>query len=452
MDLESQINQKGYKLFELLSVKDFVKPKDADAKLQHAIDNDIFILDESKVITPLIFTRPDILDNSTSIGSVIDGKEIEIDSNNYHKLNELIEEFLSIEYFEIYADYKFLEGSIFKWIIDLYKKKKCDLELYNYVSNQLESNLEENTFYFRVIALEIEDEFTVGNCKFLYLENDFFESRFDVLLKAEKLKSDEKDSFMKLHKDFFKKTMISTRVKGVDSKSESLAKREVELSVNALKCLLLNESFKPNSELFNVDFNYKSSGSVKFISAQNELEHFKFWTQGKSSVAPIYISKKEFIDIQARGLLLLHNFLINKTHTDFYYELENSIVSFGEMNSAMNIYERIVKLISFFEALTIPRNSNRAKGQSNLKKVIEKLDIPNLSSNPEIPNKSQYIIYVNKIYMTRDKYIHNRTELPIDANQLFAVVLLGMLFLMYCVQISKDVKTLDDLHKHFDFI
>lgn len=141
------------------------------------------------------------------------------------------------------------------------------------------------------------------------------------------------------------------------------------------------------------------------------------------------------------GLETVATFITAKKDTELYFQLEASINSLGDVNSTMNLYSRVVKLVSYFENLIIPKNNLKGKGQTYLNKNI----IPKILDL----EKEKLVVVVNKIYNIRDKYIHNKIELPIDANDLYSMKRFALIFLLHNIKLNDTCNTLDDLYNHF---
>jgi hypothetical protein len=144
------------------------------------------------------------------------------------------------------------------------------------------------------------------------------------------------------------------------------------------------------------------------------------------------------------GLLIFHQFIISKRSSEIYYEMENAIIQFGSLSSFSNLYERIINLISFFETLIIPKNNYKAKGETILKNnVIPMFNVGKLE---------EMRANIRRLYDIRDKYVHNRVELAIDVESFYSVTLCGLVFLVHCISESSSMKTIDDLHAHFNIV
>lgn len=445
MDLISSINKNGYKVFELVKSKPIRTPirsleqehRDKEAGIPTFQMADDFISQ---------FYNIDIFNNNVNIGARLPNEEIIIDESDYNQFKFLVEQFLSIDFINRIADYKFIVKIVFDWMIDLYINKIITIELYDFVVAKIEKQAKQRHYDFIIKALHIQASFQVGNCHFHQLsQNDslkiFQKSRTEASTNGTDMKLEDWD---KMFKSFVNTPLATVTVFGVKTKCLELAKKEIRLSVNSLKCFLFPQMLRSGTATFNVDFDYRVIEKVEYLSHIGNFQNISFNVEFPMNTQPICIGKIEFTKIMQDGLILFHQFIISKHSSEIYYEMENAIIQFGSLSSFSNLYERIVNLISFFETLIVPKNSYKAKGETILKKnVIPKLHV----GNQEVMRAN-----IRRLYDIRDKYVHNRVELAIDLESFYSVTLCGLAFLLHCIRISSSMNTIEDLHLHFNII
>ena len=85
------------------------------------------------------------------------------------------------------------------------------------------------------------------------------------------------------------------------------------------------------------------------------------------AVVPIEIDEKKCCRILKVKRLI---YLLNSSPTeenDIYYAILDAIRSFSEITSTANKYDKIVKLISFFEAILIDKRGKKGHGETIIK-------------------------------------------------------------------------------------
>ncbi len=445
MDSITSINKNGYKVFELIISKPIQKT--TRSLEQELRDNEAGII-SLQIADGYIsqFSNLDIFNNSINIGARLDNEEIIIDESDYKHFKLLIEQFLSFEYINRVANYKFIVKVAFDWMIELYIKKKATIELYDFVLNEIEKETKQRHYDFIIKALEIKSSFQVGNCHFHQLsQNDSLKIFQTTNIEASKNGIDIKsEDWNKMFKSFVNIPLATVSVFGVKSKCLELAKKEIRLSVNSLKCFLFPKMLRSDVDTFNVDFDYRVVNKAEYIQHSGDFQNISFSVELPTNTQPILIDQAVITKIMRDGLFLFHQFIVSKQSSEIYYEIENAIIRFGSLSSFSNLYERIINLISFFETLLIPKNNYKAKGETILKNNV----IPKLN----IGKQDEMRANIRRLYDIRDKYVHNRIELAIDLASFYSVTLCGLVFLVYCVNESSSMDKLEDLHRHFNIV
>jgi hypothetical protein len=445
MDSIFSINQNGYKVFELVKSRPILKT--SRSLEQERRDNEEGI-PTLQIADDFIsqFSNLDIFNNNVNIGARLPNEEILIDQSDYNQFKFLVEQFLSIDFINRLADYKFIVKIAFDWMIKLYMNKVASVELYDFVVAAIEKKAKQRHYDFIIKALEIKTAFQVGNCHFHQLSQDDSLRIFQTASgEASKNGRDiNLEDWDKMFKSFINTPLATVTVFGVKSKCVELAKKEIRLSVNSLKCFLFPQMLRSGVDTFNVDFDYRVVEKVEYLSHIGNFQNIGFNIEFPTNSQPISIGQVEFTKIMQDGLFLFHQFIISKRNVEIYYEIENAIIQFGSLSSFSNLYERIINLISFFETLIIPKNNYKAKGETILKKnVIPKLHI----GDQEVMRSN-----IRRLYDIRDKYVHNRVELAIDVESFYSVTLCGLVFLLYCINTISSMNTTDDLHRHFNIV
>jgi hypothetical protein len=439
MELEKRINEKAFDLYKILTIEKVARKKNTDLEEEATLIGEVeiatFKLKENNL---LISTQDDVFGNITNIKAEIGDEDISYNIVTYKTLQDLASLILKIEYISKYADSKFVEREIFNWIVDLHTKKRVEIELVNFIKIRLESELADYTFYFKVKSLIIENEFKVGNCLFTSLGVDFFENEYNKIKETQNI---EKNEFIEFNKDFINSVIISCTTRAIQDKSKNSSKKEVELSINAIKCFLINESLSAKTDLFNADFLHLNAESSKSLSKTNLKNSLQFHWERINGVSPITLKNGEIKRLESFGLEKISEFIKEKKQTEYYFEIEDSINLLGEINSTTNLYSRAVKLVSFFEGLIIPKNNLKAKGLTNLKKVIQSL----LNENYDEIFES-----ARKVFDVRDKYLHNRIEMPISTSDFFTIQKFALAFLLAIIEINFDTK--EDMLTYFEII
>ena len=435
---DSELNEIGYKLVNLLSIED-IESRDGNS------DNFKNIKGIPKIISiteieNFVETVSDPYGRTVASYVRIDNKRIGLNPNEYKILQILTSELLTRNNINQNADVEYIEKVCFNWVISVYKSKKADKDLIPFLLDCLDNELSCYTFYYKMEAIGIEHPFSVGLVELISFDKEFFDREYKLLNAHRPLTRIE---FDKTYKDFQNKIIATIKVNAVSTKAEKIAKHEINLSINALKCVLIQESIQSYNQILDVDFNFNSSAFSIFLSRNDASDSALNINMNRNfGAAPIIITESKLSHYNKHGLERLSNFLRVKNNSELYYKTEDAINQFGDVISTRDLYERVVKLISFFESAIVPATNNKAKGQTYLKINV----LPKLPFN----RKEELKPIITRFYEIRDKYLHNRIELPIDLHELFEMQKLGLVFLLTMVDLNKTLTSIDDLLLHFE--
>lgn len=432
-----ELNSKAAELIPLLE-KSKEKASAKGSEIDENLKGTSLIMDLGEVQDFKTFNADGYGNKVSAFASLKEGY-IGLTPTNYRRLQELVIQALEYKQINQKADYEFLETEIFNWLILCYQDKRIKKDLVTYLEDRIDENCKEYIFYFKILALAIEESFLVGDVEISHLSEDKIQSELESL-KEIKDDTEELDSFFKEFKEPVLARILSY---GVESKAKKAAMLKAELSINALKCFFINESLLQSYQIFDVDFNFNTNDFSSFIYETTEKK-FSFQSSFNriQGAHPIIIKKKRLEELNKSGLIRFSDFISHPKIGSLYQEIVDGINHLGKAISTRNLYDRVVHLISFFERFVAPKDNSKAKGQTRLNNDI-------LPKIPHLADVEMYKKYVNRFYRVRDSYIHKRIELPIALEDLFHFQLLGTLLLIYLMELNKNVNEFDEMLEHF---
>lgn len=437
---ESEINEWGISLIGKLIKRNSIKRKHSENKKENLLIGESCLgtlkIPETEIMQ---YFRKDTLGNTVMVGANLKEEDIELGLLEYQSLRDLATELLVNHGYGRTADAKYIEDKIWLWIIESYLNKQSETNLYQFIKQNYESDKQWRKYTFPLSGIVIEKEFQIGNCNIHYHNVDFFHTKFDDSKTGSFLNESDRRNFIEMHKSFINRPIISATVQGVESKALSSAKLEINLSISAVKCFLLKESLKSECALFDVDGLYDVSMKNYFSTWLNG-EHFTIHLEASSKTAPIPINNQKLRELNSYGLIQISEFIKRRGDLESHDVIITSILSLGEAFSTTNLYLRIVRLISYFENLVIPKVNPAGKGQTFLIKNVT----PTI-----LPNEKNLAQTINQIYDCRDKFLHNKIELPIDAQNLFLFQKIAITTLLYLVENVHEFDTLVEIQQHF---
>ncbi len=386
--------------------------------------------------------QPDGFGGKAAAFASLNGLLVGISPKNYPKLKEVALMCAELESFKDRADFEFIELKIFDWLIENYQNKSIKNTLRDYLEIQIRSNSKEYIFYFKLLSLGIESDFKFGDVEIVHLSEKRLQ---EFSMSYEKTTGRSKVEIESFFDEFRKPVLAVVKSIGVQSRALKDAKYRVGLGISALKIFFVKESLSIADQMFNVDFRFNQIDSFEYMYESTD-ENFDFIgsmsrTHGSR---PIFITNLKLQELNKKGLSKLSEYILKSKEGSLFNEIISSIDHFGKILSNRILHDRIVELVSFFERFTISRDSSRGKGLTRLKSnVLPKIENPGEGFD-------SYLELINRFYNTRDKYLHNKIELPIDLTQLLAFQVFAIRFLAHLIKFNEDHSELNELYEYFD--
>ena len=395
---------------------------------------------EDVVIAKHFTTNPKT--NKKSVKILFSNNFIILSESNYETLEELIKLTLNVVFFTNNATYNFLENTIYEWIVNCMSEKRIAINLVNFLYISVDKSLKEYIYYFPIDSMAIEKPFDLG-----IIEITFFTEQ-EILNQYEKLKLVREDcagDIDELFKKYRNRIIAKTKVKGIPDKAEIMAKKNVVLALNVFKLFFSYESVNDYYQMFDVEFESKRLSPYTFLceSSRGDFD-FKEMLQVRHGSSPIVVNDRVLGQIAKENIYYLLQFISSYKDN----ELNNVIVGFindlGSAFSIRNYYERVVKLVSSFEGILLSTNHKKGAGETLLKNnVLKKM---NLSEEEDNLIKK----LIRDYYEVRNKYIHNKLELPINLIELGTFQYFSLKFIFLLVEQSAHYSNLDEVLIYFE--
>lgn len=435
---DDQINDQAFKLIELVKVQ---KLPEQEPGYLDAIKGVPLIASLGEVENA-IFTQEDEDGNTASIQLNVNEEEVGFNKADYIHVRQLTEEVLSKEDIYLLATPQFIERKIFDWAIEVYKEKKANTNFLTYLYQKIEAEADHYHFYFSLEALGIEENFNVGIVTILVFTEKALNDEYEIIRTTTDI---PKDRYEKSFSKFKDKPLAHIIVYGTYDKAKQIAKQEVALTINAVKCFLTNQSLLKHIQLLDVDFLSRSTKTSRCLSRKNNNRStYRISSERTTGATPTIIDSKVLTKMNRFGLGKISAFLRYKKDSELYFKTEQLIQILGDAFSTRDFHERSVKLISFFESIIVPETEGRAKGLTIIKKQI----LPKLL--PKDNDRERILSIFISFYAIRDKYLHNRRILTVNFKELHTFQCFAFYFLMHTVDLNKSINTMEEYFAHFE--
>lgn len=361
---------------------------------------------------------------------------------DYRKLSDIANKIIEHEPYSSYTSTNFIEDHLFDWIIDTYQNNKAETEPLNYLQNEFEKDLNEYNFYFKIHALGIEAPFKIGNVEFIFFTDEVIKEHCKKFIKENPEKSVEECEF--LFKEFRSKPIAKITAKGTQKGAKQNAQKQVNLSIDLLKCFLIQDSVISSTKLMDVEYRFTDTYPNSYIY-ESKSENFDFNSafERTVSVAPVSLDSRKVKQLFDSGMDKISEFISKKPKNELTFIINRVISKIGEYSSENNLHERVIKIISLYEFLFIPVTKGKGKGQTIIKSRV----LTKIIGDSERPT---VIKIFNEFYDIRDKYLHNGLEKHIDINDLFKVQKITLFLLKRLVELNKNLKSSEELLDHFE--
>lgn len=327
-----------------------------------------------------------------------------------------------------------------EWLIEVHERQLVDLQFIDYILNKIESLTAAYVFYFRMTAIGIEDNFTIGNTEFKYFNNNEIEAHYQAICgESSKL---SREDFMLTIGDQYKHINAIVQIKGEIDKATEDAFKEVELSVDVLKCFCFPYMMAKTTRNFDLDYRHPGSSSANYMCMViGDVTEAKLNITAMRGVRSIEVTKSFLQEAKETGMDIFSSFLQDRKDNVMDIKIVEMIKLFAIASSSHDKHEKVIKCISLFESLAIPEGNPKAKGFTLFKKVTEKL-----ISEHELKAVQDIGL---EMYKIRDKLMHNNIRWPFEAFDLLCFMDFMRIFIISAIHFSKKNGTLDDFHAHY---
>lgn len=359
----------------------------------------------------------------------------------YMHVSKVANQIFEISKFGEHSTIGFIEEMLCEWVFLKYDDEDVP-EPYSYLVQRLNDELEDYIFYFPLEAIEIEHNFKIGNCHVICFD-EYFE-----LNEVEKFKlgstNHTEQQFNSVLQKLKGRIVAVITSKGILERAEKDAKYKVQLTINLLKVFLIKESIDSNVTICDLEFN--SCLLPKYnMFFQTSKDSFDLTSGIRSNIGvhPVQITSDVLDGYRKNGLDKLSSFIKKEGTNEIDQMISRTIMEMGNYTSERNIYERVIKIISIFESIFVPQRKGKGKGLTIIKSKV----LPRILRKSDLETGIKIFV---EHYRIRDKYLHNRVELPIDGNKLFQFQHIAIILIIKLLDYKENYQTEDKLGEFFE--
>ncbi|MDF2831546.1 HEPN domain-containing protein [Chryseobacterium indoltheticum] len=367
---------------------------------------------------------------SKSFNVTKEGTSYHITSSDYPNYLNFLNQIYRDKKISDLISFSFLEKIVFKFIINTKRNNQASEDFCNYILDEINNSVKEFEVHFKILYLDIESNFKLGNVNFEYVGENYFQGN-------------RKQEY---YEDFRGNVLVSTLVKAEKQKAQEIAFEKCSLAVDCLKLFFDIIIFPEERLSFDIDSRTKESD-------ENEVVFFENSDRSKISInnfrIPTHqnINKQQFDIFEKRGISKFNLFLKQIDEKENLTELDltivNSIKLFAKAIYQNNLNQRVVELFTQLESLVLSDSNEPIL--NSLTKYISKLVTKNVEERKFI------ITLLKEMYGIRSSYVHHAKEREINIQNLskfqyYIHNLITILIELSTSHITKDtiLKEIDD--------
>lgn len=366
---------------------------------------------------------------SKSFNLIKEGISYQILETDYPNYLKFLSQIYKDNQINSLISFNFLEKIVFKFIIETKRNNQTFKDFSNYLIEEIINAIKKYEINFKILYLDIESNFKLGNVNFEYVDQNFFQGN-------------RKQEY---YTDFKGNVLVSYLVKAEKQKAQEIAFDKCALAVDCLK-LFFDIIFFPEDRIsFDIDSRTKES-------EENEVLIFENADRSKISInnfrIPTHqtISNQQLLIFKERGIKKFDEFLTEIDKKNSLTELEssicNSIKLFATALYKTNLNQRVVEIFTQLESLVLADSNEPIL--NSLTKYISKLVTKNIEERKNV------ISILKEMYAIRSSYVHHAKEREIDINNLRKFQFYNHTLITKLIELSKIHKTKETILKEID--
>lgn len=339
------------------------------------------------------------------------------------------------------ATQTFIEEHTFKWMLDVYSAKRASQDLTSWLLERIEEEYKEYAFYFRLVPLMIKHPFALGAGQVTYFDEAFLREQREKFFRLPGKTQIKFDEMFSSYKDT---ALLKITATGTEDRAIETAGFEAELAMDVLKCFLYEYAIYEQYKIPDLEtrMQAKRTSSLLYDHAGDNF-NFRFSFRSNGGVMPVSIDDKLLSRFYKRGLKAVSDFVKHKRNDEVYYLTIELIRSLADAVTTAHRHERVVKLVSLFEAIAIDGRTKKGKGENIIKSKL----LPRICHDDRAVTSAGGL--VRYFYFRRNEFLHHGREEPIELEKLNSFTRLAFTFMLFMVH---DCAKFSDLETFYTYL
>jgi hypothetical protein len=437
------IDEESFELVKLLTLKPREKTSENTELIGSIKERKTTNLTD-KIVGGMVGRSTNHLGETTDIFLYKENEIIGFNENDYLKFKSLVQKIQLLEKFQKIVSFNFIESESFDWLIKIFKNKKAESTLSNYLSKSVSLKVKFFTFYFPILNMRIETPFKIGNVDFMYFKKDYFDNLFESLIKKNETMTEEIFERM-FRKDFQGIVLAKVTIQAEKDRAEQIAKLEAEISVDILKMYSDSVIIPEKQTMFDLNFRLGYQVQSNFLTqTPNDKDNLNL--NVKFNNHPFNYTKRHNLVANKSGLNIFSNYITQKPNNELREIIIQSIQLFSSAISNWDLHLRCVSLITIIESIFL-KNDERGEMERKTKARLSKIITNNHNEKERIK------LLFSNIYQVRHKMIHKAKRININLKELSEVQMIMVNLFLSLIHFNtklaflEKVKLIDKLNE-----
>lgn len=330
--------------------------------------------------------------------------------NEYIELYKFVYEISEWNNIQRNISIEYLKEKIIAWIVDVFINNVSKINLFVYLEENLQKDINKYRFCFPILNIDIEKDFNVGESKIMFFSKEYFDEFYKFQLS--KIESTEKYSeeiFNKLYRKYQGQVFVAIEVFAESKKAEIIAYENACYVVDILK--ICGPTIQFPTELCYLELESRMPFSHDYLRFKND-EPFDFSITTKVNRKQMLPFNSELVKDYKVFFDEFGKLLNPKYDSEMEKLIKNSIIFYSKCISETDLHLRISQLIMIVESIFL-LDDDKYKMENKSKRRFT--DFIFESNTAE---KINFIEILTEMYQVRHKMTHKSIRIFIDYKKL----------------------------------
>jgi hypothetical protein len=395
-EAEKAFNSKAFKLVSLIEEKKIeieYQPLQGSSANRVPLD----LGDAIKEVRGQISSKINHSNIISSLSEIIDDKEVGYSSQNYPQFEKFVDDIYKIKNVSKKISPEFLNALTFKWLLNIYLTKKAESNYCQYLLSKVTEVSKDYKFYFKVLHLDIQKEFKIGNVEFGFVTPAFFDKYINP-------RNDNKDARQEFQGNVYVSFCV---LNAEEQRAREIAYDECVKAMDVFK--LFAPTVNTPDFILSYDIDKRVNAHQQSSSFTQNLNNDLDFTINLNSLCRPITFGVTAIDNIEKTVKKLETLICLPEPNELQQLIINSLNRFSEALSNRNIHKRIVDIFTIWESLLLKN------GSVGILDTVSQYSSKLLYKTVE--DRINFISFFKQMYDIRSAMVHHAKLKKLDLKQ-----------------------------------